>query len=82
MENIEQEVKENIILILSEQKNALTTDSIRRRISKNIGREVSWNTVKKYLDHMVLNQRIAMRFLPNTKDMTKPGVRIYSTKMI
>ena len=78
--NIRNEVKSAIISILEEQKTPLTISSIERICSKRLNREVSWNTIFKYVRELVEARKIDSIVLPHSKEEGKNGLTVYTLK--
>ncbi|MEM7821745.1 MAG: hypothetical protein QXX38_02975 [Candidatus Aenigmatarchaeota archaeon] len=78
--SIGEEVKSQILDVLSNTKLPLTTSSIKVLILKKFNRNLSWNTVQKYLNELVKNNQLIVFSLPHSKEKEKKGVTVYILK--
>ena len=69
-----------ILRALSINQSPLTTSAIKRKISEELGREVSWNTTLKYIRELLETGKICAIQLPHSKTPNKEGLRVYSLK--
>jgi predicted transcriptional regulator len=78
--NIRDKVKSQILEVLSNTEFPLTTSSIKMMIFKRFNKNLSWNTVQKYLNEMVENNQLSTIHLPHSKDKEKTGITVYILK--
>jgi predicted transcriptional regulator len=78
--SLRDEVVSQTIDILSNTQTPLTTSSIRMLISSKFGKNLSWNTVQKYLDELVKNNQVSSIPLPHSKIKDKSGIVVYILK--
>ncbi|MCS7106044.1 MAG: hypothetical protein NZ942_01885, partial [Candidatus Aenigmarchaeota archaeon] len=71
----------NLILeILKELSTPISINAIRGMISEKLGKEVSWNTVHKYLDELVGIGKVEAIQTPHSKKEGKKGLTVYILK--
>jgi hypothetical protein len=58
----------------------MTTSTLTRVISKEVNKQVSWNTVQKYLDEMVQTEKVQAIELPHSKIEDRTGLTVYVLK--
>jgi hypothetical protein len=58
----------------------MTTSTLTRVISKEVNKQVSWNTVQKYLDELIQTEKIQAIDLPHSKIEDKTGLTVYVLK--
>jgi predicted transcriptional regulator len=78
--SVREEVKAQILDVLSNTKLPLTTSSIKKLILKKFDKNLSWNTVKKYLDELVKENHLTILDLPHSKKKGKKGILVYILK--
>ena len=78
--SLREEVKSKILDVLSNTELPLTTSSIKMLIFKKFNKNLSWNTVQKYLDELVKSNQITAISLPHSKDKEKAGITVYILK--
>jgi predicted transcriptional regulator len=49
-------------------------------ILKKFNKNLSWNTVQKYLDELVKNNQVSAVPLPHSREKGKAGVTVYILK--
>jgi len=69
-----------IIEKLSTSPTPLTVSALTKDISSKLGRNVSWNTVQKYLNELVQAGKIQAIPLPHSKLPNKEGLIVYILK--
>lgn len=69
-----------ILEVLREGKVPMSVLSITKKISEKTNSNVSWNTVKKYLDELVRLDKVRSITLPHSKIEGKDGLTIYTLK--
>jgi predicted transcriptional regulator len=74
------EVQKGIIEVLSSTSVPMNTSSITKNISKKLNKNLSWNTVQKYLDELVKLGKIQTIKLPHSKQEGKEGLTLYTLK--
>lgn len=70
----------NIIDVLSSDKVPLTISFIRKRVSERVGRQISWNTIEKYMSELVQMNKIQKITLEHSKKEGKEGLTVYTLK--
>jgi predicted transcriptional regulator len=78
--NKRSEIQTIVMDVLSSSSNPQTTSSLRKAASLRLGKEISWNTMKKYLRELVQVNRVQPIILPHCKDPTKEGLTLYTLK--
>jgi len=73
-------VQSNLLEVLSNSSTPLTTSSLTRVISKEVNRSISWNTIQKYLEELVQNEKIETIKLPHSKIEDRDGLTMYTLK--
>ena len=71
-------IKPKVFEIISKYNFPLTISFIQREIIKE-GRNVSWNTVKKYLEELVKEKKVKKIWLPHSKKERKKGLKVYTS---
>jgi transposase len=74
------EVQNLILETLHEIKTPVSTNAIRNIITKKIGKEISWNTVNKYLQELVKIDKVKEIPTPHSKKEGKKGLTVYILK--
>jgi hypothetical protein len=78
--NVRSKIKPMIVEIISNNRVPTSVNTIKKGIEKSLGKEVSWNTVKKYLDELVKTDVIQPITLPHSKIEKKEGLTVYTIK--
>ncbi len=78
--NIRYDVQKYIISLLSKATTPVTISVISKEIAKTIDREISWNTVQKYVQELVESGKIQAIQLPHSKVENKVGLVVYTLK--
>jgi len=78
--NMRRSVQEEIIKVVSSFNTPITTSVMRKEISKILNRNISWNTIQKYLTELVETGRIQPIQLPHSKLENKSGLIVYALK--
>lgn len=73
-------VQANLLNVLSSSQTPLTVSSLTRFISKVVNRNVSWNTVQKYIDELIAVEKIQAINLPHSKIEDREGLTVYVLK--
>jgi predicted transcriptional regulator len=73
-------IQSEIINILSSSSVPLTTAFITKLISEKLNQKINWNTVKKYINELVNNDKIQPIELPHSKKENKKGLTVYMLK--
>jgi hypothetical protein len=78
--NVRNRIKPMIVEIITNNRVPTSVNTIKKNIERGLGKEVSWNTVKKYLDELVTADVIHPTTLPHSKIEKKDGLTVYSIK--
>lgn len=78
--SLKTQVESQILDILSNTQTPLTTSSIKMLILKKFDKNLSWNTVQKYLNELTKNNQISFISLPHSKIKDKTGLTVYMLK--
>lgn len=78
--NVRKVIQSNLTTILGTSQTPMTTSSLTRFISKDQNRKFSWNTIQKYIDEMVQEQKLEAIILPHSKIEDKDGLTMYTLK--
>lgn len=54
--------------------------SLEKEISRRLGKNVSWNTVQKYLRELVETGKVEAIQTPHSKEEGKQGLTVYTLK--
>ncbi len=69
-----------IIEALENTEVPLNINSIKSYVNSKIGRNLSWNTVMKYVQELIELGKIEAIALPHSKDPKKFGLTLYRLK--
>lgn len=75
--NIRSLVQSSIIEILDQSTTPQTISSVNRFVSQKLGKTISWNTVRKYLNELVNENKVRALQLPHSKEDGKIGLIVY-----
>lgn len=78
--NIRRDTQEGILSLLSQANTPVTISLLSKKISKIQNREISWNTVQKYIQELVESGKIQAIQLPHSKQEAKNGLVVYTLK--
>ncbi len=78
--NIRRDVQREIISFLSGRGTPVTISVVSKELSKTINREVSWNTVQKYMQELVESGQLQAIQLPHSKQENRDGLVVYTLK--
>jgi hypothetical protein len=71
---------EEIIEYFEENPLPSNVDKIRKYISKKMNKNISWNTVKKYLEELVKLDKLRKIVVPHSKEKGREGIVLYEKK--
>jgi Fe2+ or Zn2+ uptake regulation protein len=74
------EISNSILTIFTTSQTPYTIASLAKKLSEGKEKPVSWNTVQKYLDGLVQQEKVQTIVLPHSKDETKKGLTVYTLK--
>ena len=74
------EVSQAILNVFTSSQTPMTIAGIAKQISAGKNKPFSWNTVQKYLDSLVQQEKVQAIVLPHSKDETKKGLTVYTLK--
>lgn len=74
------EIQNLILESLREVNTPISKNAIRSMISRKIGKQVSWNTVNKYLEELVGIGKVEAIPTPHSKKEGKKGLTVYILK--
>lgn len=69
-----------ILECLSTTATPVNVSFIKKCVEKKIGKSVSWNTIKKYLDELTMLDKVKKIRLPHSKLKDKQGLTLYSLR--
>ena len=78
--NVRETIQANLMSALAVSQTPLTTSTLTRVISKEVNKQVSWNTVQKYLDELIQTEKIQAIELPHSKIEDRTGLTVYVLK--
>lgn len=78
--NIRYNVQSEIISLLTKFHTPITVSVLLKEINKSLNREMSWNTVQKYVRELVESGKIQAIQLPHSKIDNKSGLVVYTLK--
>lgn len=73
-------IQKQIIQTLLLSNTPMTVLSVTREVSKNLKKQVSWNTVWKYMQELVKLDKVQPIQLPHSKIEGKTGLTVYMLK--
>lgn len=73
-------VQTNLMDVLQASQTPLTVSAITRMVAKGVNRQVSWNTVQKYLSELIELEKVQAIILPHSKLEDKTGLTVYILK--
>jgi len=74
------EVSNSILTVFTTSQTPYTIAALAKKLSEEKEKPVSWNTVQKYLDNLVQQEKVQAIVLPHSKDETKKGLTVYTLK--
>jgi hypothetical protein len=74
------EVSNAILNVFTSSQTPMTIAGIAKQLSSSRPKPISWNTVQKYLDSLVQQEKVQAIVLPHSKDETKKGLTVYTLK--
>jgi len=78
--NVRETIQLNLMNALMGSQTPMTTSTLTRVISKEVNKQVSWNTVQKYLDELIQTEKIQAIELPHSKIEDRMGLTVYVLK--
>ena len=78
--NVRETIQSNLMAALMGSQTPLTTSTLTRVISKEVNKQVSWNTVQKYLDELIQTEKVQAIELPHSKIEDRTGLTVYVLK--
>ena len=78
--NIRKMIHSNLLEVLDNSPTPLTTSTLTKFVSKEVNRTVSWNTVQKYVNELIEQEKIQSVTLPHSKLDDRDGLTMYSLK--
>jgi len=78
--NKRNEIQAMIIDMLIASGGSQTVSSLRKAASLKVGKQISWNTIEKYLKELVQINKVQPIFLEHCKDPSKKGLTLYQIK--
>lgn len=77
---IRQVIQSNLIQVLESSQIPMTTSSLTRFVSRGVNKSVSWNTVQKYLEELIQDEKVEAISLPHSKIEDREGLTMYVLK--
>ncbi|MBI4894383.1 MAG: hypothetical protein HY833_01455 [Candidatus Aenigmarchaeota archaeon] len=78
--NVRETIQSNLMSVLTGSQTPMTTSTLTRVISKEVNKQVSWNTVQKYLNELIQTEKIQAIELPHSKIEDRTGLTVYVLK--
>lgn len=78
--NIRYKIQQEITTILSRFSTPVAISTIKKEVSQSVNREISWNTVQKYVQELVDSGRLQAIQLSHSKVENKEGLVLYTLK--
>jgi len=78
--NVRETIQSNLMNALMGSQTPMTTSTLTRVISKEVNKQVSWNTVQKYLNELIQTEKIQAIELPHSKIEDRTGLTVYVLK--
>lgn len=73
-------LQKNIIEVLSKFQTPINISTLTNEISRNLNKQISWNTVEKYTRELVETGKVEPIQLPHSKNANKNGLVLYALK--
>lgn len=73
-------IKKELKEIIQSYQTPFTISSLRILVSSKLGRKISWNTTKKYVEELVQEGLLEEVKLPHSKKEGKHGLSVYIIK--
>lgn len=74
------EISNSILNVFTSSQTPFTIAALAKQLSEGKEKPISWNTVQKYLDLLVQQEKVQAIVLPHSKDETKKGLTVYTLK--
>jgi response regulator of citrate/malate metabolism len=74
------EITNSILNVFTSSQTPMTIAGLAKQLSVSKKKPISWNTVQKYLDSLVQQEKVQAIVLPHSKDETKKGLTVYTLK--
>ena len=74
------EISNSILNVFTSSQTPMTIAGLAKQLSTGKEKPISWNTVQKYLDALVQQEKVQAIVLPHSKDETKKGLTVYTLK--
>lgn len=78
--NIRHNVQEEILSLFMRMGVPITISTISKEVSRSLNREISWNTIQKYVGELVESGKLQTIQLPHSKLENREGLRVYTLK--
>jgi hypothetical protein len=73
-------IKPILIEILTSDRLPKSANSLKKTIDRELKKDVSWNTIKKYLDELVQTDVVQPIRLQHSKEEKREGLTLYTLK--
>lgn len=78
--NIRTIIQSNLLSVLGSSQTPMTISGLTRLISKETSRQISWNTIQKYVEELIKIDKVQAITLPHSKQEDKDGRTVYMIK--
>lgn len=78
--NVRNLVQNNLLLVLTSAQTPMTISSLTRVVSKQVNKQLSWNTVQKYLQELIQADKVQAIALPHSKLEDRNGLTVYTLR--
>jgi len=78
--NVRNKIKPLLIEAISSNRVPRSVNSLKKDVEEELEKEISWNTIKKYLDELVKTEIVQPIVLPHSKTEKKEGLTVYTLK--
>lgn len=78
--NVRNLVQNNLMLVLTSAQTPMTISSLTRFVSKQVNKQLSWNTVQKYLQELIQADKVQAISLPHSKLEDRDGLTVYTLR--
>ena len=78
--NVRNPVQKILMEVLVAAQTPMTISSLTRFASKQINKQLSWNTVQKYLKELIEANKVQVITLPHSKFDNKNGLTVYTLR--
>ena len=78
--SVRNRIKPLIVETITNNRLPISVNNIKKSVEKELKKDISWNTIKKYLDELVKTDVVSPVILPHSKVEKKDGLIVYTIK--